>query len=102
MLGMTVRPKQAVKGGGGNPGGRAGKAGKVEGPPEEWKRHAAVYPWEEWFAGRQFVLRHGQDFHCSLSGMTTNIRQAARRHGVRVRVDQGWDHLTVTVKKDDE
>lgn len=66
------------------------------------KRHAATYPWERWFRKKQFTLMHGQHFQCTLSGMTINIRQAARRHGVRVRIEQGWAELHVTVKGPEE
>jgi hypothetical protein len=58
----------------------------------------ARYPWEKWFGKGTFTLLKGRDFRCTLSGMTINVRVAARRHGLRVRIDQGDNRLTVTVK----
>lgn len=65
---------------------------------EPGKRYCANYPWEQWFAKGRFKLVHGKHFHCTLSGMTINVRQAAKRLGLRVRIEQGWSELTVIVK----
>lgn len=58
--------------------------------PNRIKPHAAVYPWERWFRRKQVTLRHGRDFHCTIGGMIINIRQAAKRHGLRVAIKQTW------------
>ena len=61
-------------------------------------RWGAYYPWEEWFNKASIELIQGKDFHCTLPGMTVNVRQAARRHGIKVRIDQLPDRLAVTIK----
>jgi hypothetical protein len=73
----------------------AGVKAKGGAPGNRW---GTYYPWEEWFEKRQFTLISGKDFHCTLPGMTLNVRVAARNRGIRVRIDQHPDRLVVTVK----
>jgi len=46
----------------------------------------AAYPWDRWLDGKPWKLIQGEDFSVSLRSMDNNIRKAAERKGLQVRV----------------
>ena len=48
----------------------------------------ARYPWGDWFNGRIWVLRPGEDFAGAPRAFRTTIYGAAKRHGIVVRTAQ--------------
>lgn len=83
----TVKPKAAKKNGNGNGNGRH--------PREK-------YPWDEWFDGREHVIRRGVDFDFTPFKFTRQIRVKARNSGlyVSVRADEvNPDVLTVRASR---
>lgn len=44
------------------------------------------YAWEDWFKRREFTIKRGRDYGVSQATMAQNVRNAATRHGLRVRV----------------
>lgn len=63
---------------------------------------AALYDWPTWFSQRRFVLRRGEDYSCTQSSMEGQIRNAATRYGVKVRVEDQGEQITVTVLEEEE
>ena len=55
------------------------------------------YRWEEWFGRGRTTLVYGEDYHCSQSAMTGMIRNAAIKYGVRVRLTDTRDYITIEV-----
>lgn len=49
-----------------------------------------IYPWEEWFKVKHFVLHFKKDYKCAAHGMAQQIRNAAKRRDLRVslRIDK--------------
>lgn len=62
------------------------------------RKHGRRYPWDDWFAQSQFVLRHGNDYSCMPHGMAQMVRNVASRLGVKVRLRlSGEGRIDVTV-----
>jgi len=46
------------------------------------------YPWDQWFDGREWVLRQGKEFSlCTARRMAAVVYIIAERRGVKVRVN---------------
>lgn len=43
------------------------------------------YPWQQWFDGRAWELRRGEDFGCTARSMRSSAIQAAKRMGCRCK-----------------
>jgi hypothetical protein len=56
-----------------------------------------LYRWEQWFRAEKFILRRGVDYTCPTSSMIQQLRNAASRHRVSVRILDLGDSLTVFV-----
>ena len=52
-------------------------------PAEKWGNR---YPWGRWFALDEFVLKQGRDFDGQTHGMVQQLRTAAVKYRVRLRV----------------
>lgn len=66
---------------------------------EKPKPHAIRYPWAELFNNERFVLERGKHFYGMPHGMVSTVRQAAKRHKVRVSIDVTDTNLIVRVTK---
>ena len=55
------------------------------------------YHWEEWFNSGRFTLRRGEYFICSAPTMVQNIRTAASKRGLSIRVWTAADGSTIRV-----
>jgi hypothetical protein len=55
-------------------------------PPPRPRR--AQYPWEQWFDGRMWELKYGEDFQVAVHVMAVTVYAAARRKGLRVSVHE--------------
>lgn len=55
------------------------------------------YDWERWFRLRRFQLRRGEDYDCSQSAMSQQVRNAASQRSLRVSIVEGTDRITVLV-----
>ncbi len=55
------------------------------------------YKWEVWFDQPRTVLVRGVDYRCSQSSMVAGIRNAASTRGVRVRLTDTGDSITIGV-----
>ncbi len=71
---------------------------KVE--KERAKKYAVSYPWDEWFARKEFTLVRGEDFHSTMVGMRQMIRRQAvwRNVGVKTTVWGETIHVLVCKK----
>lgn len=69
------------------PNGHAGRS----------KRIYRFYKWREWFARREFFLVRGQDYFCADYSIHQQIRSAASRLGVKVRIRPTPTGFTITV-----
>lgn len=58
---------------------------------------ASRYPWDIWFAKKDFTLVKGKDFHGQPHGMMMTTRHAAKRHGLEVSVNVDGDRLNIRV-----
>jgi hypothetical protein len=47
--------------------------------------HGGKYPWDDWFDGGIWKLRHGKDFNCQVANFRTGASHAARKHGGRLK-----------------
>ena len=56
-----------------------------------------IYEWDNWFARRRFTLRRGEDYRCSQSSMSQQVRNAATARRLRVSLVEGEGQLTVLV-----
>jgi transcriptional regulator with XRE-family HTH domain len=56
-----------------------------------------LYDWDKWFARRRFTLRRGEDYRCSQSSMSQQVRNAAAARGLNVSLVEGEGQLTVLV-----
>lgn len=63
------------------------------------KKFGRRYPWKRWFRHKTFSLRRGEHYDGRTYIMAQMVRNAATRHGLRVRVviSDDEDTLTVTV-----
>lgn len=64
------------------------------------KPHGVRYPWAEWFdkaRTKPLTLLRGIDFIGQPHGMVMTVRQAAKRHGLLVRVTVDGEKVTVQV-----
>lgn len=55
------------------------------------------YPWDEWFSSATVSLKKGMHFRCQVHGMAQQIRNAARRRGLRVSLEIAAPHIHVRV-----
>ena len=55
------------------------------------------YMWEEWFDQPSTTLVRGTDYHCSQSTMAGMVRNNASQRGVRVRLIDTGDSITIEV-----
>lgn len=59
-----------------------------------------LYPWDRWFKRGRFTLRRYHDYFCSPYSMGQQIRNAASRRGIKVKVKaSNYDMFTITVKR---
>jgi hypothetical protein len=49
-------------------------------------RKTEMYPWAEWFDGVPRLLEEGVDFLVPYNSFRASAHQAAKRHGLKVRV----------------
>jgi|TARA_B100000287_G_scaffold322147_1_gene306077 hypothetical protein len=49
-------------------------------------RKTEMYPWAEWFDGVPRLLEEGVDFRVPYNSFRASAHQAAKRHGLKVRV----------------
>ena len=49
-------------------------------------RKTEMYPWAEWFDGVPRLLEAGVDFQVPYNSFRASAHQAAKRHGLKVRV----------------
>jgi len=64
-------------------------------------RRAAIvrYPWDRWFKRRRFRLQYGRDYRCLPHSMGVQVRSAAYKRGVHVKVEiNALGTITVTRK----
>jgi hypothetical protein len=59
------------------------------------------YPWEDWFDGRIWKLKFGEDFFVSAPNMRSMIYKAAIERGVRARIhcERPYDVIIVQKKE---
>lgn len=55
------------------------------------------YWWETWFGQKNTTIVRGIDYHCSQSTMCGTIRNNASRCGLRVRLADRGDTITIEV-----
>ena len=59
-----------------------------------------VYPWNDWLGKPRTVILRGVHYRCSQSSMQTQIRNAASRRGVKVRlIDTNTEFIIETNAK---
>lgn len=58
-----------------------------------------IYSWDDWFSLDAFVVRRGDDFSCSMSAMSQQIRDAASVRGLSVHLDDIEDEIMVKVRR---
>ena len=56
-----------------------------------------IYDWDEWFTKGRFTVRQGADYRCSQSAMSQQIRSAAVKRGLYVRLIDDDERITVCV-----
>ncbi len=56
-----------------------------------------LYSWEDWFDRGGTTLVRGVDYHCSQYAMVAQVRNAASKHGVKVRVADSGNTITIEV-----
>jgi hypothetical protein len=57
------------------------------------------YPWDRWFRKKgPFKLKRFRDFRCEVYGMFMNVKQAARRAGLKVIVKIDGNSILVEVR----
>lgn len=57
----------------------------------------AVYPWDKWLGKkRPFEIRQGVDFSCQLHSMAQQIRNVAKKRGLRVSLH--LKGMSITIK----
>lgn len=52
-----------------------------------------TYNWDKWFSNRFFTLSRGKDFHCSIHGMLSQIRNKASNRKLKVAVNVRSDKI---------
>lgn len=55
------------------------------------------YRWDDWFDCPRTVLVRGQDYQCSQSAMTGQLRNRASERGVRIKLADRGDSIIVEV-----
>lgn len=55
------------------------------------------YPWSSWFGQKHTVIRRGVDYKISQSMMYQTIRNNASARGLRVKIEDNNDSLTIEV-----
>lgn len=60
----------------------------------------AIYPWENWFKKKKFILRRGKHYNCLTHSIAQQCRNAAFRYGYRVSIKVGEDMIEVSSRKD--
>lgn len=56
----------------------------------EGSRSRVKHPWARWFRGKTFTVRAGR-YDCTQLGLNQQIRNAAQRYGVRVKIRNSKD-----------
>lgn len=59
--------------------------------------HRQKYDWFEWFTNERTTIRRGVDYQVSQSTMGQMIRNNASKFGIRVRVIDTHDAITIEV-----
>lgn len=56
------------------------------------------YPWDDWLlSGNRISLKKGLHFKCQLHGMAQQIRNAARKRGLKVSLQLASPHIHVEI-----
>lgn len=55
------------------------------------------YPWDDWLSSPTVSLKKRLHFHCQIHGMAQQIRNAARKRGLRVSLEIADPHIHVRV-----
>jgi hypothetical protein len=58
-----------------------------------------LYDWDDLMSRGEFVLTKGEDFSCSFSGMSQQVRQAASKLGVHVAIIELENGIKVTIAR---
>lgn len=56
---------------------------------------AAKYPFDSWFAQGKVVLVKGRDYHCSNASFISQLRSAASKRGMALRIAEIGEVITV-------
>lgn len=64
--------------------------------------HRRTYNWNQWFAGKRFVLQRGRDFTCSMASIAQQVRNAASLRKVSASIVEQDDRLVVYVDRGTE
>lgn len=59
--------------------------------------HRRKYPWELWLAGGRISLKRGRDYDVSQSTICQTVRNNASQRGLRVRLQDVGDGITIEV-----
>ena len=59
-----------------------------------------MYPWTEWFDGTPRLLEEGVDLRVTYNSFRASAHQAAKRHGLKVRVAKLDDGLALQAYKE--
>lgn len=62
-------------------------------PPRGKGGRLPSYPWEEWLDGSVWEIIQGEDFDSKISSFVVTIRQAAKRHGLKVTLTTQDDRI---------
>lgn len=55
------------------------------------RRGESRYPWDQWFDGRIWKLKQGEDFKCSLNAFYYGAYRAAGKRGGKIRLTKRED-----------
>lgn len=66
--------------------------------PKRPSKHAAIYPWEDWFSRDVFDLTRGIDYLHRTDTMAQMVRRAARRVNKSVSIDVAANGRSLTVR----
>lgn len=61
------------------------------------KRSRLAYPWSSWLGQEQVTLWQGSDYDCSQMSFAQQVRNAAVKMKLKVRVEDGGDHFRIFV-----
>jgi hypothetical protein len=56
------------------------------------------YDWDTWLRGKRTVLVRGKDYHTTQSSMCQQAVTAARARGIKVKVVDGGDRVTIWIR----